>query len=146
VAGRVEYTKGSTGVLTTAADALAGGKGVCQDHAHVFISAARALGIPARYVGGYLCMDGQSAAGMNAADPVSQQAGHAWAEAYDSERGWTAFDPANNTIAGAWHVRTSIGLDYSSAAPVRGVRRDRGGIGGAESLTVDVQVSRISGQ
>ncbi|HXC52266.1 MAG TPA: transglutaminase family protein [Candidatus Limnocylindrales bacterium] len=146
VAGRIEYTKGSTGVLTTAADALAGEKGVCQDHAHVFISAARALGIPARYVGGYLCMDGQDAAGMNAADPVRQQAGHAWAEAYDGERGWTAFDPANNTIAGAWHVRTSVGLDYSSAAPVRGVRRDRGGICGAEFLSVDVQVSRISGQ
>jgi transglutaminase-like putative cysteine protease len=146
VSERVEYTKGRTDVLTSAADALAGGKGVCQDHAHVFISAARVLGIPARYVGGYLCMDGQEAAGVNLLDPIRQEAGHAWAEAYDADRGWTAFDPANNTLAGAWHVRTSIGLDYTSAAPVRGLRRDRAGIHGAEFLNVDVHVSRIAGQ
>lgn len=150
VAERVLYTKGSTGVLTTAADAIAQGSGVCQDQAHVFVSAARVLGIPARYVGGYVCVDGQKFLSLdqrwNGYDAAREESGHAWAEAFDSELGWIAFDPANIAIPGPWHVRTSIGLDYASASPVRGVRRDRGGVRGGESLQVDVQVSRMGEQ
>ena len=136
---RVDYQPGSTEVHTTAADALAGGRGVCQDHAHVFIAAARLLGIPARYVGGYLCMEDDG-------NVARQDAGHAWAEAFDAERGWLAFDAANCVVPGERHVRTSIGLDYASASPVRGVRRSRGGLDAAESLSVNVQVSRLAGQ
>jgi transglutaminase-like putative cysteine protease len=149
VAERVVYRTGSTDVQTTAADALDGGSGVCQDHAHVFVSAARVLGIPARYVGGYLCLEGQRFLSSGQVDDGSgtQEAGHAWAEAWDEERGcWTAFDAANNTIPGEWHVRTSVGLDYHSASPVRGVRRDRGGIGGGESLHVNVRVELVAEQ
>lgn len=150
VGERVAYTKGSTGVLTTAADALAGGSGVCQDHAHVFVSAARVLGIPARYVGGYLCLEGQSFLDKDQRwtgfDAAREESGHAWAEAYDRDLGWIAFDAANGTVPGPWHVRTSVGLDYASASPVRGVRRDRSGICGNESLQVDVQVSRLAEQ
>jgi transglutaminase-like putative cysteine protease len=143
VTERVEYRKGSTNVTTTAAEALEGHSGVCQDQAHVFIAAARVLGIPARYVGGYLCVDGLDSEGrLSHSDLALDQAGHAWAEAYDAELGWTGFDAANGVLPGAWHVRTSVGLDYESAAPVRGVRRGLG----SESLEVGVQVSRLGEQ
>jgi transglutaminase-like putative cysteine protease len=139
----VEYRKGSTSVTTTAAEALDGHSGVCQDQAHVFIAAARVLGIPARYVGGYLCVDGLDSEGRLSHSQLNlEQAGHAWAEAYDAELGWMGFDAANGVVPGAWHVRTSVGLDYESAAPVRGVRRGPG----IESLEVGVQVSRLGEQ
>jgi transglutaminase-like putative cysteine protease len=130
---RIEYRKGVTHIGTTAAEALAGGAGVCQDHAHVFIAAARCSGVPARYVGGYLCVDGAN---------DEQDAGHAWAEAYDPARGWVAYDPANGVHPGEHHVRISVGLDYSSAAPVRGIRRGRG----HETMRVGVQVARLAEQ
>ena len=136
---RADYQPGSTEVGTTAADALAGGRGVCQDHAHVFIAAARLLGIPARYVGGFHCIE-------ELEDGARKDAGHAWAEAWDASRGWRAFDPANCIVPGERHVRTSIGLDYASASPVRGVRRRRGGTEAVESMSVNVQVARLAGQ
>lgn len=143
VAANVEYRKGCTTVSTTAAEALAGGTGVCQDQAHVFIAAARALGIPARYVGGYLCMDGLDSEGrLSHSELGLEQAGHAWAEAFDADLGWTGFDPANGVVASPWHVRTSVGLDYESASPVRGVRRGLGN----EALEVGVQVARLGEQ
>ncbi|MCZ9335514.1 transglutaminase-like domain-containing protein, partial [Klebsiella pneumoniae] len=82
---RVAYVPGTTDVATAAEAALANGSGVCQDHAHIFISAARLLGVPARYVSGYLLMEGQS----------EQTATHAWAEAYVEDLGWVGFDAAN---------------------------------------------------
>jgi transglutaminase-like putative cysteine protease len=130
---RVAYRPGVTHVGTTAAEALAGGAGVCQDHAHVFIAAARTLGVPTRYVGGYLCLENRD---------NEQEAGHAWVEAFDRERGWVGLDPANGSCPGERHVRTSVGLDYASAAPVRGVRRGRG----YETLQVGVQVARLAEQ
>jgi transglutaminase-like putative cysteine protease len=143
VAEGVAYRQGNTNVTTTAAEALAGGSGVCQDQAHVFISAARTLGIPARYVGGYLCTDGLDSDGrLFSSELANEQAGHAWAEAFDADLGWTGFDPANRTMPGCWHVRTSVGLDYESAAPVRGIRRGQG----SEALEVGVQVARLGEQ
>jgi transglutaminase-like putative cysteine protease len=127
----VDYKSGTTDSATTAAEALRDGAGVCQDHAHLFIAGARALGIPARYVGGYLW----------SGDAVNE-ASHAWAEAYLAEFGWIGFDPANRTLPGEHYVRASIGLDYWSAAPVRGVRR---GVG-EESLAVEVKVRETSQQ
>lgn len=147
VAEHVTYRKGITGVHTTAAAALEGGSGVCQDHAHVFVSAARTLGIPARYVGGYLCTEGDALTVTDeASGAVPPESGHAWAEAFDRSRGWMAFDAANAAVPGPRYVRTSVGLDYESASPVRGVRRDRSGVSGAETLEVDVQVARLAGQ
>ena len=140
VAESVRYRQGSTSVATTAAEALAGGSGVCQDQAHVFIAAARVLGIPARYVGGYLCLDGEGH--LSQPSPGREEAGHAWAEAFDSDHGWIGFDPANASLAGPWHVRTSVGLDYESASPVRGIRRGHGG----EILEVGVQVLHLGAQ
>ncbi len=124
----IDYRKGETGVATQAAEALAHGYGVCQDHAHVFIAGARALGIPARYVSGYLLSNGETAGG--------NEAGHAWAEALVPELGWIGFDVANRLSPTDAYVRIATGLDYQDAAPIRGVQR--GGLG--EKMTVLVRV------
>ncbi len=126
VAQAISYKKGQTSAQTTAEDALRAGHGVCQDHTHVFLSAARLLGFPARYVSGYLMMDTQ----------VEQDASHAWAEAWIESRGWTGFDVSNGTSPDERYVRVATGLDYRDAAPVSGIR-----IGDAtESMTVTVRV------
>jgi transglutaminase-like putative cysteine protease len=125
---RIDYVIGHTDATTTAAEALAHAKGVCQDHAHVFITCARLLGYPARYVSGYLWTSDQIASG---------EAGHAWAEAHVPDLGWIGFDPANNTCPTEAYVRMAIGLDYGEAAPVRGVRR---GGRAEEKLVVAVDV------
>ena len=118
---------------TTAAEAFALKRGVCQDLAHVFLSAARTLGIPARYVGGYFRRN----------DGITdQEAGHAWVEAFLPGLGWTAFDPANGICATDAHVRVAIGLDYLGAAPVRGARRG----GGSEAMAVKVLVDQAARQ
>lgn len=124
---KVEYRTGTTDATTPAADALAAGAGVCQDHAHIFIAAARQLGIPARYIGGYL---------WTSEDSREYQASHAWAEAFVHDLGWVGFDAANRMCPTEAYIRTSVGLDYGSAAPVRGVRRGLA----AESLAVKVKV------
>jgi transglutaminase-like putative cysteine protease len=122
----VEYDTTATTSATTAADAFAARRGVCQDHAHVFIAASRSLGIPARYVTGYLVTDAADAA-----------AHHAWAEALVPEIGWIGFDPANGQCPTVRYVRLAVGLDALEAAPVRGIR-----LGGArERLSVSVAVA-----
>ena len=122
----ISYKKGQTSAQTTAEDALRAGHGVCQDHTHVFLSAARFLGFPARYVSGYLLMDKQA----------EQDASHAWAEVWVESQGWTGFDVSNGVSPDERYVRVATGLDYRDAAPVSGIR-----IGDAtESMTVTVQV------
>ncbi|HKS65013.1 MAG TPA: transglutaminase family protein [Xanthobacteraceae bacterium] len=122
-----------TQTSTTAAEAFALKRGVCQDLTNVFIAAARYLGVPARYVGGY----------FHRADGVTRQdAGHAWAEAHVPALGWIGFDPANGICTTQAHVRVAVGLDYLGAAPVRGARRG----GGTESLTVSVLVDQAARQ
>ena len=111
VIGAVEYMTGETGVETTAEEAMILGRGVCQDHAHIFIGAARLIGIPARYVSGYLMMD----------DRIDQDAGHAWAEAHVDGLGWVGFDVSNGISPDARYVRLATGRDYSEAAPITGV-------------------------
>jgi transglutaminase-like putative cysteine protease len=132
VRDRVDYVTGATDAHTGAAEALADGKGVCQDHAHIFISAARALGIPARYVTGYLVL----------AQKAVSQAHHAWAEAWVEGLGWVGFDVANRLCPTDRYVRLAAGLDAGYAAPVVGSRR-----GGAdEKLHVSVEVQQQSAQ
>ncbi len=126
VAKTVSYTKGRTNAHATAEDALGIGHGVCQDHTHVFLSAARLLGFPARYVSGYLMMD----------DRMEQDASHAWAEVWIDGTGWTGFDVSNRVSPDERYVCVATGLDYKDAAPVSGIR-----IGdAAESMTVAVHV------
>ncbi len=133
IAGRVVYEHGTTSVLTTASEALARGRGVCQDHAHVFIACARVLEFPARYVSGYLWEGPRNTPGT---------AGHAWAEAYVDGFGWVGFDPANGVCPTDAYVRVAIGLDYQEAAPIRGLRRGPGD----ETLAVSVEVQQVHAQ
>ncbi len=126
IATRVVYDTDATHSETTAVDAFAAGQGVCQDHAHIFIAATRRLGIPARYVTGYLHVEGEENA----------VAHHAWAEAFLDDLGWVGFDPANHICPTERYVRLACGFDAASAAPITGARRG----GGAESLRVDVIV------
>ena len=125
----VLYQTGTTEALGTAVDAFAGGAGVCQDHAHIFIGCARALGIPARYVSGYLYDGEQQEAFV---------AGHAWAAAWVDDLGWVSFDTSNRKSATEYHVSIAVGLDYESASPIRGVRS---GGDGDEGMEVAVKVS-----
>jgi len=128
----VRYQIGGTDVATTAEAALAAGQGVCQDHAHVFIGAARLLGVPARYVSGYLMMD----------DRVDQDAGHAWAEAHVPGLGWVGFDVSNRTCPDARYVRVASGGDYRDAAPVSGITFGQSGDSGlVVSLSVEQQTA-----
>lgn len=109
---RVTYIVGATGPETTAEQALAQGSGVCQDHAHVFVAAARKMGFPARYVSGYLMMD----------DRIEQVASHAWGEAHVDRLGWVAFDASNGISPDERYVRIAVGRDYRDAMPVSGIR------------------------
>jgi len=123
---RVTYEAGRTHSATTAEEAVGQGAGVCQDHAHIFIGAARASGIPARYVSGYLLMD----------DRIEQEATHAWAEAHVDGLGWVGFDVSNGISPDPRYVRVATGSDYRDAAPVTGIS-----IGASDQvLTVGVAV------
>ena len=125
---RLTFDADSTDASTPAAVAFAAGRGVCQDFAHVFITAARAAGIPARYVSGHLFRrDGTNA----------QPASHAWTEAWVEDLGWVAFDPTNGICADDAYVRIAAGLDYGDVAPIVGARRG----GGSEEMKVEVQVT-----
>lgn len=125
VAAQVDYVPGSTDAETTAEQALAAGRGVCQDHAHIFISAGRLLDIPMRYVGGYLKIDGQ----------VEQEAGHGWAEAHVPGLGWVGFDVSNGISPDERYIRVATGCDYGEAAPVTGIAV------GAGETRLDVHLS-----
>jgi transglutaminase-like putative cysteine protease len=123
----VEYRKDVTTSDTTAEQAAELRAGVCQDHTHIFISAARQMGLPARYVSGYM-LDGNE---MGAAS-------HAWAEVHIPSLGWVGFDPANDICPDERYVRVASGLDYADTAPVSGMR-----IGSApEMILVSVNVEQ----
>jgi transglutaminase-like putative cysteine protease len=127
VAGAIAYRPGSTDATTTAAEALARGTGVCQDHAHALIACARVCGLPARYVSGYLHAD---------ADGNPHEAAHAWAELHVQGLGWVGFDPANRACPDARYIRLGSGRDAADAAPIRGIARGPG----VEALTVELRV------
>jgi len=129
----IAFDTDPTHAATTAAEAFSMHRGVCQDITHIFVAAARTLGIPARYVGGH----------FHRADGVTaQEAGHAWAEAYVENLGWIGFDPTNGICTTDAHVRVAMGLDYLGAAPVRGTRYG----GSGESLKVAVHVNQARQQ
>ncbi len=125
VADAVEYRKGETHVHTTGAEALEQGSGVCQDHAHIFCAVCRVLGVPSRYVSGYV----NHGFGQDA-----HASSHAWAEALIEDLGWVGFDPTTRACATEAYIRTAVGLDYADASPIRGVRSG----GGLETMTVRV--------
>lgn len=124
----VAYTHGETNTLTTSEMALAAKQGVCQDHTHIFLSAARKLGFPARYVSGYLMLN----------DRTDQDASHAWAEAYVEGIGWVGFDVSNGISPDERYVQTAYGLDYHDAAPTSGIVLGAQG----ENMVVSIQVQQ----
>ena len=121
------FTPGATDVASSASAAYRVGKGVCQDHTHVFLACCRALGMPARYVSGYLY-----------SQDSSHVASHAWAEVWQDDS-WHTFDVTNQTRRPRHHLKLAVGMDYMDACPVRGVRFG----GGAESLQAVAQVSEL---
>lgn len=129
----LQYEKGATHVDTTAADARAAGRGVCQDFVHVGLAQLRALGIPARYVSGYLYPGIDAQLGV----PVEGES-HAWLEAWVGD--WVAFDPTNGLPVGERHVVVARGRDYGDVTPLKGVFR------GAPSnaLAVTVTLTRLA--
>lgn len=127
---RVRYEPGMTDVTTAAREVLRIGHGVCQDHVHLFLACVRGLGVPARYVSGYLYTDSE------------HSATHAWADVWIEGTGWVSLDITNAQTTSAYHCRLAVARDYDSASPVRGVRTG----GGQESMTVEVQVQRAGQQ
>ena len=125
----IAYRPGATHAHTTAAEALSLGEGVCQDHAHALIAAARSQDLPARYVSGYLGSDGQDA-------EAAAEAAHAWAEIWVGGLGWVGFDAANGCCPDERYIRLGSGFDSRSASPIRGIARGEA----EESLDVTVSV------
>jgi transglutaminase-like putative cysteine protease len=127
------YEGGVTEVSTPVKDVLAARKGVCQDFAHLEIAALRSLGLPARYISGYLLThppEGQEKL-------VGADASHAWISIWSPDLGWVDFDPTNNLMPGDEHITLAWGRDYGDVSPVNGFM-----IGGGEhDLTVSVDVS-----
>lgn len=126
---RVRYETGATDVEHTAAEALAQGRGVCQDHAHIIIACARQAGLPARYVSGYI--DAGEGGDANHASS------HAWADVWIAGRGWVSFDATHHARAGEAYCRLAVGRDFLDASPVRGMRTG----GSGERMDVNVSVN-----
>jgi transglutaminase-like putative cysteine protease len=132
VFGAVRYKPGTSDVQDSAAVAFKSGAGVCQDHAHVYIASARAVGMPARYVSGYLYTGDKSDA-----------ASHAWVDVWlGSELGWQSVDVTHKRPAVRTYCRLAVGRDYLDAAPVRGVRHG----GGGEKMEASVLVAESAVQ
>jgi transglutaminase-like putative cysteine protease len=126
VHGVLAYSPGATHVRTTAAEALSSGRGVCQDFAHLMIAACRGLGLPARYVSGYVFSPARGTAA----------ASHAWTDVFASGHGWISLDPTHESPQTDHYVRVAIGRDYADVPPTRGVYKGAG----REAMEVDVQV------
>ncbi len=129
VHGAVKFEPGPATAAVQVAKALAAGSGNPQDIAHVFIAAARHLGIPARYVAGYRARDDGEA---------EVEAPHGWAEALVPNLGWVAFDAVHEVSPSDGYIRLAMGLDYLGAAPIRGSRTG----GGTETLDVKLRVEQ----
>lgn len=119
------YQLGTTNVHSTVADVIAGGSGVCQDYAHLLLSLCRHVGLPARYVSGYL------------GDVAQSGASHAWAEAYVPPYGWVGIDPTLGIPCTGRHVKIGVGRDYADVAVVRGTYR------GSGEATLSVEVNGV---
>ncbi|SEP24355.1 transglutaminase family protein [Trujillonella endophytica] len=133
VNGHMEYLSGATHVKTTAMQAWRHRKGVCQDISHVTVGMLRALGLPARYVSGYLHPKRDAVVGQT----VTGES-HAWVEWWDG--GWCAFDPTNSVEVGTRHVTLGRGRDYGDVSPFRGIFSGAG----SEGHTVSVEVTRLA--
>jgi transglutaminase-like putative cysteine protease len=132
-----DYCPQSTRVDSPIDEALSSRQGVCQDFTHILIALVRRLAIPCRYVSGYLFHH------TNTTDRSSDDATHAWAEAWFPELGWIGFDPTNNLMTGERHIRVAIGRDYADVPPTRGVYK--GNSAARSELAVAVNVGAAAG-
>ncbi len=134
-----EYVPGATDILTPLSAFVAGKRGVCQDYAHLMLSAARSRGVPARYVSGYIYAgagDGTLGAGAT----------HAWVEIYLPHAGvWKGFDPTNNILVSGNHIKIAVGRDYADVPPTKGLLRAAPGrpLPSETALVVEVSVGRV---
>ncbi|HKN00667.1 MAG TPA: transglutaminase family protein [Candidatus Binataceae bacterium] len=126
-----KYDTGATTVTTPVDEALREHHGVCQDFAHVMIACVRSLGLPARYVSGYLQTGG---------DAVGAHASHAWVAVYCPGFGWLDLDPTNDVMPSSKHVTLGWGRDYSDVPPVNGVALG----GGDQEINVEVHVTPLA--
>lgn len=134
-----EYVPGSTDILTPLSEFIAQKRGVCQDYAHLMLSAARSRGVPARYVSGYIYAgtgDGTQGAGAT----------HAWVELYLPSTGtWQGFDPTNNVLVAGSHIKVAVGRDYADVPPTKGLLRAALGspLPSETALVVEVTVGQV---
>ncbi|MEQ1757665.1 MAG: transglutaminase family protein [Vicinamibacterales bacterium] len=126
------YKPTTTTIDTPVLETLRTRRGVCQDFAHLMIGALRSMGLPARYVSGYL---------RSGADYQGAEASHAWVSAFIPEHGWMDFDPTNDVIPGTGHITLAWGRDYGDVAPVKGVALG----GGKQVVEVEVRVDPVEG-
>ncbi len=130
-----EYDPGFTTIATPLKKVAAAKKGVCQDFAHIAIAGLRAMGIPTRYVSGYI----ETLPPEGAPELVGSAASHAWFSSYIPEMGWVDFDPTNNQMVKDQHITLAWGRDYADVPPLKGVIRNSG----SHDLSVEVEVIRI---
>jgi transglutaminase-like putative cysteine protease/predicted glutamine amidotransferase len=126
------YTQGATTLFTTPFEVYVNRRGVCQDFTNVFITMARLLGVPARYVCGYVWTR------RDTPNPAQSEASHAWVQLYLPQVGWKGFDPTNGTLTQTEHVRVAVGRNYIDATPTSGTIFVGNTAG--ETMTVDVRV------
>lgn len=129
------YKPGATDTGTPLETVMQQREGVCQDFSHVMIAALRSIGIPVRYVSGYLeTLPPPGQAKLQGAD-----ASHAWVEAWTPATGWVGFDPTNNLLPGSRHVKICHGRDYFDVQPLKGIFLGTG----MQTLVVEVDVERM---
>lgn len=133
VHSELEYVPGTTGVHSSGLDAHREGKGVCQDFAHLTLILLRGMGIPARYVSGYLHPNPEAAVG----DTIDGQS-HAWIQAWTG--GWWNYDPTNDTDITEQYISVGVGRDYSDVSPLKGIYSGEG----STDLDVVVEISRLA--
>ncbi|WP_458316624.1 transglutaminase family protein [Mycolicibacterium brisbanense] len=133
VRSELDYVPGTTGVHSSGLDALREGKGVCQDFAHLSLIMLRSMGIPSRYVSGYLHPDSKAAVG----DTIDGQS-HAWIQAWTG--GWWNYDPTNDVEINERYVSVGVGRNYSDVTPLKGIYSGEG----STDLDVVVEITRLA--
>ena len=129
----LEYVPGTTGVHSSGLDAHREGKGVCQDYAHLTLILLRGMGIPARYVSGYLHPNREAAVG----ETIDGQS-HAWIQAWTG--GWWNYDPTNDSDINEQYISVGVGRDYADVSPLKGIYSGEG----STDLDVVVEISRLA--
>lgn len=131
----LEFKPGFTTINTPVESVLKSRKGVCQDFAHLMIACLRNLGLPARYVSGYI----ETLPPPGKEKLVGSDASHAWVAVYFPEIGWVEFDPTNNLLPSHKHATVAFGRDYFDVAPIKGIIFSSG----SQNIVVKVDVNRI---